>query len=111
MGCQEVWDDTKIFLEKLCTSVETYNVDLLVFVRMTNQFHRLVFTPEGNLAEFMRHFNISYTSLFSRRHNRVGHLYQGRYQSFLMDADTGLSGVHKKGPGSGDRKSRRFCDE
>ena len=35
----------------------------------------------------MRHFNISYTAAYNRRHNRVGHLYQGRFKSILVDAD------------------------
>ena len=41
----------------------------------------------------MRHFNISYTSYFNRRHKRVGHLYQGRYKAFLIDADSYLQEV------------------
>jgi putative transposase len=69
--------DHEVFLERLSTSLETYHVVLMAYVCMTNHFHVLVSTPEGNLAEFMRHFNISYTSAFNTRHNRVGHLYQG----------------------------------
>jgi len=58
---------------------------------MDNHFHLLVETPLGNLSEFMRHFNISYTGYFNRRHNRVGHLYQGRYKSILVEKDTYMS--------------------
>jgi len=79
--------DRKVFLEKLSLSLDIYNVCLLAYVRMVNHFHLLLTTPDGNLSEFMRHFNISYTSAFNRRHDRVGHLYQGRYKSFLIDAD------------------------
>jgi putative transposase len=39
----------------------------------------------------MRHFNITYTSYFNRRHKRVGHLYQGRYKSIVVDKDEYLS--------------------
>jgi putative transposase len=49
----------------------------------------------GNLQEFMRHFNISYTSYYNRAHNRTGHLYQGRYKSFLVDADHYLQEVSR----------------
>ena len=38
----------------------------------------------------MRHFNISYTAAFNRRHNRVGHLYQGRYKAILIEQDSYL---------------------
>jgi DNA-binding CsgD family transcriptional regulator len=62
---------------------------------MANHYHLLVETPLGNLSEFMRHFNISYTSHFNRRHNRVGNLFQGRYKSVLVDKDNYLSAVSK----------------
>jgi hypothetical protein len=62
---------------------------------MSNHFHLLVATPQGNLSEFMRHFNISYTSVFNRRHGRAGHLYQGRYKAFLIDSDNYLLEVSR----------------
>ena len=87
--------DQEVFLEKLSISLDIYNVSLLAYVCMPNHFHFLVTTPEGNLSEFMRHFNISYTSAFNRRHRRVGHLYQGRYKAFLIDADDYLLEVSR----------------
>ena len=60
---------------------------------MLNHFHLLLKTPHGNLSDFMRHFHIACTSAFNRRHNRSGHLYQGRYKSFLIDADNYLNEV------------------
>ena len=87
--------DQEIFLEKLSLSLEIYNVLLLAYVCMQNHFHLQVTTPEGNLSEFMRHFNISYTSAFNRRHKRVGHLYQGRYKAFLIAADNYLLAVSR----------------
>lgn len=57
---------------------------------MSNHFHLMVSTPKGNLSEFMRHFNISYTAAFNRRHRRVGHLYQGRYKAIVIDRDNYL---------------------
>jgi hypothetical protein len=43
----------------------------------------------------MKHFNISYTSAYNRRHKRNGHLYQGRYKAFLIDADNYLLAVSR----------------
>jgi putative transposase len=48
-------------------------------------------TPKGNLSEFMRKPNITYTGYYNRRHKRVGHLYQGRYKSVLVDKNGYLS--------------------
>jgi REP element-mobilizing transposase RayT len=82
--------DRSVFLEKLRGSLAIYQVELHAYVLMSNHFHLLVSTPKGNLSEFMRHFNISYTAAYNRRHKRVGHLYQGRYKAILIDQDSYL---------------------
>ncbi len=84
-------DDRKTFLRILFKSLNIYTVTLQAYVLMDNHFHFLVETPLGNLGEFMRHFNITYTGYFNRRHLRVGHLYQGRYKSILVEKDAYLS--------------------
>lgn len=83
--------DRSIFLKKLVESIDIYAVRLYSYVLMGNHFHLLLETPLGNLGEFMRRFNISYTGYFNYRHKRSGHLYQGRYKSILVDKDNYLS--------------------
>jgi len=87
--------DRNEFLIILSHSINTYGVILHSFVLMDNHWHILAQTPLGNLSEFMRHFNITYTSHYNRRHKRVGHLYQGRYKSFLVELDSYLSKVSR----------------
>jgi putative transposase len=57
---------------------------------MGNHYHLLIETPEGNLVAGMRRLNGAYTQSFNRRHDRVGHLFQGRYQGILVDKDSYL---------------------
>ncbi|MEK6528693.1 MAG: transposase [Nitrospirota bacterium] len=83
--------DRKIFLKILSQSATIYKIKIFSYVLMVNHFHLLIETPLGNLGEFMRHFNITYTGHHNRRHNRAGHLYQGRYKSILVDKATYLS--------------------
>jgi putative transposase len=83
--------DRTTFLDILAHSLNIYTVKLYSYVLMENHFHLLVETPLGNLGEFMRHFNITYTGYYNRRHKRVGHLYQGRYKSILIDKQEYLS--------------------
>lgn len=83
--------DRDKFLRLLSLSLNIYSVKLYAYVLMDNHFHILVETPLGNLGEFMRHFNITYTGYFNRRRRRVGPLYQGRYKSILVDKDAYLS--------------------
>ena len=82
--------DRTVFLEKLQGSLSAYQVEVHAYVLMHNHFHLMVCTPKGNLSEFMRHFNISYTAAYNRRRRRVGHLYQGRYQAIVIDQDSYL---------------------
>lgn len=83
-------DDRHAFLERLRRSLEIYEVKLHCYVLMNNHFHLVAETPRGNLSEFMRHFNVAYTSYFNRRHRRTGHLYQGRFKAILIQPDAWL---------------------
>jgi REP element-mobilizing transposase RayT len=87
--------DRRKFLDLLVRSLQSYQAHVLAFVLMINHFHLLVKTPQANLQGFMRHFNISYTAYFNKRHRRSGHLYQGRYKAFLIDADSYLLEVSR----------------
>ena len=57
---------------------------------MTNHYHIVVETVEGNLSKGMRHLNGVYTQSFNRRHQRVGHVFQGRYKAILVEKDNYL---------------------
>ena len=52
---------------------------------MTNHYHLLLETPEGNLSEIMRHINGAYTNYFNTKRKRAGHLFQGRYKAILIE--------------------------
>ena len=57
---------------------------------MSNHYHAVLETHEGNLSKGMRQLNGVYTQRFNRRHGRVGHVFQGRYKAILVDRDTYL---------------------
>lgn len=78
------------FLKILCFVVERFNWILHAYCLMGNHYHLLIETPEGNLSKGMRQLNGVYTQQFNRRHNRVGHVLQGRYKAILVDKDNYL---------------------
>ena len=88
-------EDRGLFFKLLARSLDIFEVQLMTYACMPNHFHLLVCTPNGNLSKFIRHFNISYTGAFNRKHSRSGHLYQGRYKAFLFDADNYLLEVSR----------------
>ncbi len=57
---------------------------------MGNHYHLVVETPEPNLSAGMRRLNGVYTQAFNRNHERIGHLFQGRYKSILVERDSYL---------------------
>jgi REP element-mobilizing transposase RayT len=79
--------DRERFLGYLETAVGRYKAIIHAYCLMSNHYHLLLTTPEGNLSQIMRHINGGYTAWFNKRHNRVGHLFQGRYKAILVDAD------------------------
>ena len=79
--------DRHAFLDMLAASLETFKVSLHGYVLMDNHFHLIIETSEANLGKLMQRFNTAYTVYYNRRHNRNGHLYQGRYKAILIDAD------------------------
>jgi hypothetical protein len=57
---------------------------------MTNHYHLLVETGEANLSAGMRQLNGNYSQYFNRRHDFVGHVFQGRYHAVLVQKETYL---------------------
>jgi putative transposase len=67
-----------------------YNFQVHSFCQMTNHYHVVLETVEGNLAQGMRQLNGLYSQYFNRRHELVGHLFQGRYKAVLVQRESYL---------------------
>ena len=79
--------DYELFLEILDDTSQRYNFLIHAYCLMPNHFHMLIETPDANLCDAMKRLLGLYTVRFNRRHKRVGHLFQGRYKSLLVDKD------------------------
>ena len=83
-------EDFTDFLTVLDQVAKRYHLLLHSYCLMPNHYHLLIETPEGNLARGMRQLNGTYTQHTNQRHQRVGHLFQGRYRSILIDKENYL---------------------
>ena len=83
-------DDRLTFLDLLAKEVAQQRWLVYAFCLMNNHYHLLLETPEPNLVKGMRRLNGVYTQAFNRRHDRVGHVLQGRYKSIVVDKDSHL---------------------
>ncbi len=83
-------EDRKVWLEILGQVCERFNWTIHAYCQMGNHYHLLVETPDGNLAKGMRQLNGVYTQRFNQLHNRVGHVFQGRYKAILVQKEAYL---------------------
>ena len=82
--------DRDNFLNALQHVNKRYNWICHAYCLMTNHYHLLIETPDGNLSIGMRQLNGVYTQLFNKWHGRTGHLFQGRYKAILIQKDSHL---------------------
>jgi len=82
--------DRQVFLHRLGQVVESHLWLCHAYCLMTNHYHLLVETPEANLSRGMRRLNGRYSQCFNRRHERVGHVMQGRFTGILVERESHL---------------------
>jgi len=82
--------DREKFLLRLAESLDTYNVRLYMFCLMSNHIHLVCETPEGNISRFMQSLTTGYTFYYNLQHESSGHLFQGRFDSKLVEGDSYL---------------------
>jgi len=83
-------DDRARFLDTLADVVDRYGWICHAYCLMTNHYHLLIETPNADLSHGMQLFNGVYTQWFNRRHDRVGHLLQGRFKAILVEKESYL---------------------
>lgn len=79
--------DREKFLSYLESATERYGAAIHVYCLMSNHYHLLMETPEGNLSQIIRHINGAYTNYFNTKRKRAGHLFQGRYKAILVEKE------------------------
>ena len=87
--------DRSKFVGDLAGGAERYRVKVHCYVLTENHFHLVATTPEGNLSKWMHQLKTAYTVYFNRRHQVVGHLFQGRFKSTVIEAEKYLLEVSR----------------
>jgi len=82
--------DRQRYLKLLRGYRDRWSAVIHAYVLMPNHVHLLIETPTRPLSEFMRGLNTAYTMGFNRRYRRVGHVFQGRYKSYVVEKDAYL---------------------
>lgn len=87
--------DRQRFISCLSRMAEQFGVLIHSYCLMTNHYHLILETPEGNLSRALQWLNVSYATYYNRRHDYVGHLFQGRFKAVLLDAGEYLGALSR----------------
>ena len=104
------------FVELIEEMSSRYCVEVYAFCLLGNHYHLIIRTPKANASRAMQWLNVSYSAWFNAKRNRVGHVFQGRFNSVLIDNNGSwlliaseylhLNPVRTKGMGLGKREKR-----
>lgn len=83
-------DDRNAFLQTLEEAVERFGIIVHSYCLMTNHYHLLLQTPQGNISRAMRHLNGVYTQRYNRLNKSDGSIFRGRFKSIVVDSDAYL---------------------
>ena len=90
---QEIFADDKDryrFYEILQKSCERYHHRIHAFCLMSNHCHLEIQVAEIPLSRIMQNISQRYTQWYNWRHNKSGHVFQGRYKAVMVEADSYL---------------------
>jgi REP-associated tyrosine transposase len=83
-------DDRGEFLHSLWSVSSRLPWRVWAYCLMGNHYHLLLETLSPTLSQGMRDLNGGYSQSFNRRYERVGHVFQGRYGSTVVDKEAYL---------------------
>lgn len=75
------------FLDLLAEMTTRYGVEVQAYALLGNHYHLLIRAPQANTSAAIQWLNVSYSVWFNRKRNRVGHVFQGRFGSVLIDGE------------------------
>jgi putative transposase len=82
--------DRDDFVARVAALAEAGAWTVYAWALLPNHAHLLVRTGQRPLPRSMRSLLTGYTGAFKRRHKRVGHLFQNRYKSIVVEIATSV---------------------
>lgn len=82
--------DCRRYLQNLQKCQKKLPFILYAFVLMPNHLHLLIEVKKHSIDKIMQVLQTGYTMYFNIKYKHVGHLFQGRYKSFLIDKESYL---------------------
>lgn len=85
--------EAQAFLDTVREARDLVGWHVHAYVLMRNHYHLAIETPEPNMVEGMHWLQSTWATRFNRFRQERGHLFQGRYQSLLIEDAAALARV------------------
>lgn len=85
--------DRRKFLYVLSDVVDAYDVECCDYCLMSNHYHLGLRPHQANLSRAIQCLNGVYGLWWNARHDRVGHVFQGRFKDQIVQTDRYLSSL------------------
>ncbi len=81
-------EDSHKYIDLLESARKTYPLRIYNYCLIDSSIHLLLKPEEdGNLSKVMEEVSKGYAKYFNKKYNRTGHVFQGRFKSFLVQDD------------------------
>lgn len=80
--------DYQRMTDGLAKTIARTGWQVFAFVWMPNHIHLFVRTPKPNLSVGMQYLLSGYANWYAKRHQRTGHLFQGRFKAELVEDES-----------------------
>lgn len=87
--------DRRHFLNLLASVIPDQAWLLHSYCLMGNHYHLLLETARPTLSRGMHTLNARYSQHFNRRHDRAGHVFEGRFQAIVVQKQPHLLELHR----------------
>ena len=85
--------DRRTFMSTFSDAADVYQVRVYTVCLMDTHYHALLDTPRDNLSEFVRALNSEHSKSINSRHARVGHTFEQRFHSLVVQREKYLRRV------------------
>jgi putative transposase len=79
--------DYATFCAQLLRTAERYEWTLHAYCLMPNHYHLILEATQEHLSAGMHRLNGGYAQGYNARYERVGHLFQNRFKSFVIESE------------------------
>ncbi len=83
-------DDRRYFIGVLFDKLDEEKAEIYAYCLMDNHVHLLLQKSSYEIARLMKRINVSFVYYFNKKYKRVGHLFQDRFKSEVVDNENYL---------------------